>query len=358
MRSRDAAEAAGGAIATRGELGEFFGDDELAERVSRFADFALVADNPVAAARRAVESGPGIAASPVHRLGFHWHQLYSAIQPQDRTGFEFPEVASGDPGRIVAVVDTGIVNPGSLPGWMSSSVVHSPGDREELTDGSISHGTFVASLLRQIAPTHTVSMARADAFEDEPQGATHPEPYPTTEFHVAGAIDRLIERHRGRCRIDALHLAVGGPTADEQETVTLRTAIDRWREHFPDVPIFAAAGNSHHEERIFPAAFRHVRGVSAAAEGGEQIVWDDDGNEISPPDRDWVDDLAPGSNLIGLGGREPAHAASWSGSSFATAVATASYLNGGPVEVRAGIAHWPNRIVRYGDVPGLHFDST
>jgi len=48
-------------------------------------------------------------------------------------------------------------------------------------------------------------------------------------------------------------------------------------------------------------------------------------------------------------------AISWSGSSFATAVATASHVNGGPVEVRGDIAYWPNETMLYGDVPGLTY---
>ena len=40
-------------------------------------------------------------------------------------------------------------------------MIRGSADVEQLTGDDASHGTFVVSLLRQIAPTHIVSMARA-----------------------------------------------------------------------------------------------------------------------------------------------------------------------------------------------------
>jgi hypothetical protein len=85
-------------------------------------------------------------------------------------------------------------------------------------------------------------------------------------------------------------------------------------------------------------------------------VWDEKDKPRSPSSgRDWVDDVAPGMDLIGLSGLSIDEAISWSGSSFATAVATASHVNGGPVEVRGNLAYWPNERMLYGDVPGLTY---
>ncbi len=353
-----AADVGRGRPANRADLRERFprdADQDLIDRVGRFVEFAVV-DDPVRAAREVMEADDRVTASPIHTLGFHWHQPYSATTPEKAEGIVFPALPPADRHRVIAVVDTGIVARETLPAWMSSSIIHGADDVEVLHDGAVSHGTFVASLLRQIAPTHAVSMAMAREYEGgDGSDPDHPEPGPTTELHVAGAIDRLLERHKGVCVVDALNLSIGGPTEDDLVMVTLQQAVARWRAVFPKTPIFAAAGNTPEPETIYPAAFRYIRGVAAADGDGSQIVWAPDDSTVDPPARAWVDDVGPGSGLIGLGGRAPDDTIKWSGSSFAAAVASASYVNGGPVEVAGGLAYWPNRAMRYGDVPGLQF---
>jgi hypothetical protein len=353
-----AAEAAQGRLATRADLRERFRRDEeeeLVDRVGRFVDFALV-DNPVEAARAAMAADPRVTASPVHELGFQWHALYSATKAEKVEDVTFPALPPGDRDRVIAVVDTGVVTPEALPEWMSSSIVAGADDVEVLHKDAVSHGTFVTSLLRQIAPSHAVSMARAGGLDDgDGTDPNHPLPSSTTELHIAAAIDRLIERHRGACVVEALNLSVGGPTEEDLIMLTLQQAIAKWRDVFPKTPIFAAAGNTPDPDTIYPAAFRYVRGVAAAGSADGQIVWKEDDTTVDPPAREWVDDIAPGAGLVGVGGRSPDDTIKWSGSSFAAAVATASYVNGGPVEVAGGLAYWPNRAMHYGDVPGLRF---
>ena len=352
------AEVGRGRSANRADLREHLrgpADGEVIDRVSRFVDFAVV-DDPVQAAREAMEADARVTASPVHQLGFHWHQPFSATTPERVEDVVFPALPAGDRHRVIAMVDTGVARPESLPPWMSSSIIHGSGDVEELHDDEVSHGTFVASLLRQVAPSHAVSIAAAGIFDQEDEHeADHPLPGPTTELHVAGAIDRLIERHQGLCAVEALNLSIGGSTEADLVMVTLQQAIARWRDVFPKTPVFAAAGNTPATETIYPAGFRYVRGVAAADGDGKQVVWDQDDSAVEPSTRHWVDDVGPGSDLIGVGGRDPDDAIKWSGSSFAAAVATASYVNGGPVEVVEGLAYWPSRAMSYGDVPGLQF---
>lgn len=341
-------------------LAREFGTSPI-DRVLEHIDVLEVKD-PVEAARR-LSGLEGVNAAPIHALGFSWHSPMSGLRPgKAPKGTTFPPVRSGGD-RVIAVVDSGVVEAARLPPWMSSSTIRGQHDIDVLDAGDGgSHGTFVTSLLRQIAPTHTISMAKAGSLRDDnkrdtKRGDTHPEPNPTTEFHVADAIHRLIERHRGdNCVVEALNLSLGGPIVDGMTMVTVRSAISRWRETFPNAPIFAAAGNTDRSGEIYPAAFGYVRGVSAAANGGGQIVWDQKGKPASPSSsREWVDDVAPGSDLIGLSGVTTDEAISWGGSSFATAVATASHVNGGPVEVRGDIAYWPNETMLYGDVPGLSY---
>lgn len=357
---RQARERAGGNPASSARLREEFGTDSAAvARVTGSVEI-LEVDDPESAASQ-FDDDPRVSASPIQALGFNWHVPLTATKPEEpKSPVAFTQLPPANRQRVIATVDTGIVDVSALPGWMSSSIIHGEGDIEVLDDDDPGHGTFVASLLRQIAPTHGLSVARADTYDEgEPRADSHPAPEPTTEFHVADAIHRLIERHRGNPSIvEALNLSVGGPAISRSVMVTVRSAIARWREVFPKTPVFAAAGNSPETVEIFPAAFRYARGVAAANHEGDQIVWDSHGSEVepNPPERQWVDDVAPGSNLIGLGGRAPDDVIKWSGSSFATAVATASYVNGGPLEVRDGLSYWPARTMGYGEVPGLKFE--
>lgn len=360
--ARDRAREAGGDAepADLGRLAEAFGDDiGPITRVTRFVDILRVDDAESAAG--AFDDDEQIRVTPIHALAFNWHQPISATKPSPvDEPVAFPDLPPGDRNRVIAVVDTGVVSAGALPSWMTSSIVHGQGDIEELEGDDASHGTFVTSLLRQIAPTHVVSMARAAGYGNgEERDTTHPEPDPTTEFHVADAIHRLIERHLGRSDVvEALNLSVGGPSRANLGMAMLESALGRWREVFPNTPIFAGAGNSPEPHEVYPAAVAHVRGVAAADHDGDQIVWDASDTEVAPnpPMRSWVDDVAPGSQLIGLGGRGSDDAIKWSGSSFATAVATASHTQGGPYEIHDSLAYWPARTMQYGDVPGLQFD--
>lgn len=335
-------------------------DDGIAglERVLERVDI-IVVDRPAAAARALIR-GRLVTASPVHALGFSWHRALTATAPEPApkgTSFDPVDDPSGD--RVIAVVDTGIADPGALPAWITAGLFNDPIDIDPIDPPqTVSHGSFVAGLLRQIAPTHFVSMARAAGYGDEVVGAEdHPEPDATTELHVAAAIHRLVDRHSHEPeKVDALNLSVGGTSLGNLDMATIRSAVERWREVFPRAPVFAAAGNTTSPRKVYPAAFASVRGVAAANHDGDQIVWDG-GNETDPipARRKWVSDVAPGSGLLGLSGVAEGDAIKWSGSSFATAVATACYVNGGPLEVFDGLSYWPERAMTYGNVPGLQF---
>jgi hypothetical protein len=327
------------------------------DRVLGYVDMTVV-PRPDAAAV-ALTRNPRVIASPVHALGFKWHRALGATAHEDATGTTFEDVDAPDD-RIIAIVDTGICDPDNkhLPSWMTDGLSHDAIDIDPIAHPqSVSHGTFVASLLRQMAPTHSVSMARAGGYGDATDTESHPEPQPTTELHVADAIHRLIERHGGdKDNVDALNLSVGGMSLGDLEMATLRSAIERWRAEFPSAPVFAAGGNTTSPRKVYPAALRSVRGVAAANRRGEQIVWED-GQETDPvpPNRSWVDDVAPGSGLLGLSGVENPPAIKWSGSSFAAAVATACYVSGGPFETLDRLTYWPDKAMTYGNVSGLQF---
>lgn len=335
-------------------------DDGIAGlgRVLEHVDI-IVVDRPDAAARALIRDRL-VTASPVHALGFSWHRALTATAPEPApkdTSFDEVHDPSGD--RVIAVVDTGIADPDALPAWITAGLSNDTIDIDPLdAPQTVSHGTFVAGLLRQIAPTHSVSMARAAGYGDEVVGAEdHPEPNATTELHVAAAIHRLVDRHSHEPdQVDALNLSVGGTSLGNLDMATIRSAVERWREVLPRAPVFAAAGNTTSPRKVYPAALTSVRGVAAANQDGDQIVWNG-GNETDPipAKRKWVSDVAPGSGLLGLSGVSEDEAIKWSGSSFATAVATACYVNGGPLEVFDGLSYWPDRAMTYGNVPRLQF---
>lgn len=335
-------------------------DDGIAglERVLDHVDI-LVVDRPDAASRALIRNRR-VTASPVHALGFSWHRALTATAPEPAPkGTSFDEVDDPCEDRVIAVVDTGIADPGTLPAWITAGLSNDTIDIDPIdAPQTVSHGTFVAGLLRQIAPTHSVSMARAAGYGDEVVGAeAHPEPNATTELHVADAIHRLVDRHsHERDKVEALNLSVGGTDLGNLDMATIRSAVERWREVFPRAPVFAAAGNTTSTRKVYPAALASVRGVAAANQDGDQIVWDG-GSETDPipARRKWVSDVAPGSGLLGLSGVSKDDAIKWNGSSFATAVATACYVNGGPLEVADGLSYWPDRAMTYGNVPGLQF---
>jgi hypothetical protein len=119
-------------------------------------------------------------------------------------------------------------------------------------------------------------------------------------------------------------------------------AMGIWFGEFPNSTVFAAAGNEPYEAPFWPAGLSSyqldptvdpawVRGVAAATENAEQVVWSRAASApgtvaTRPPQRQWVTDLAPGCDLLGLrGGMDDSGATivAWSGSSFATAVTAA-----------------------------------
>jgi subtilisin family serine protease len=305
-----------------------------------------------------------IPASPIHGVGYESHRGFMAgTDPRDARLPLPPPETEADPERVVAVVDSGIVADDFLPEWMrGGSVIRDETDIEVLDKRETSHGTFVTSIIRQVHPDAVVSIAAAHPdtrgllVTDEPDHQDAP--HPTTELDVLGAVLRLINRHSASPEtVMALNLSLGTTRLLDNDAylLVLAIAIDHWRAHFGrNAVIFAAGGNSGDPRPVYPAAFDCVRGVGAATDGGVETVWDREA-EIAPPSRPWVDDVAPGVSLVGLSGRDPEHTVKWSGSSFATAVATASHVKGAPYQVADGMVWWPNRSVPYANVAGLQY---
>lgn len=333
--------------------------DEVLEQIQALVSVFRVED-PVAATVRLTDSG--VRASPVHGLGHMNHIAYMpGTKPAPTQVATTPQLAASSPNRVVAVVDSGVT--GKLPGWLESGLLYDPEDVEVLgAPGDASHGTFVSGVIRRIAPEHTISMARPRSVvltKFSQPGPSHKKADDmTTELHVLEAIIRLVHRHRHNAgAIEALNLSLGGVTCAPGDPwmVALAQGLDYWRRYTSRcVPIFAAGGNTEDPRPVFPGAFGHVRAVAAAEEGGREIVWDFNQGAVDPPGRRaWIDDVAPGQDLVSVGGGSKTEWVKWSGSSFATAVATACYVSRRPMEAHDGLIWWRNHHVRYADIPGL-----
>ena len=333
------------------------GESDVAPIIERMA--LIRVDDPHAAAN---QLAPDIEASPVHGLGYMGHSGFKGDDFQE-TAFSHPEVQELEEGPVIAVVDSGLAPEEDLPRWLQSPSVRCdrPQDTDILTQKHpVSHGTFVTSVIRRVAPEHRVSMASA---RPDPGYMTTSEvghlpgaaPQPTDELNVFGAIVRLVQRHAGSDEVVALNLSLGAYDCPDSGTflLAMRIALEHWRENF-DAEIFAAGGNSECEAKVYPAAWKDldIRAVGAAAAGGDPIVWRD-GAAVPDPGRDWITDWAPGSEILGLSGQSESHVIQWSGSSFACATATAASANGVGSTTVGAETWWTDQSVDYTSIPGL-----
>jgi len=296
----------------------------------------------------------GIEGSVIHIVGLasHW-AAYPATRPEPVAIEDLEGVPPPGTDQIVAVIDTGVV-PGG-PAWFADGI--SPlsdfGDTTTAAVGA-SHGTFIAGLIRRLA-CHRVSMAKLPMVDNHkvvsPAG-TPPLIDVSTELHLLVAVFRLTERDEA---FQALNLSVGTYTQNDLSSLIMRQALDLWFERFPEAAVFAAGGNEYEKgstpySPIWPAAlgtdtgFAHhdqVFGVGAVDRNGSNVVWDyhpssgftsvetlSSGASLRP----WIKVRAPGTDLISIGDFDAAGGpqfVKWSGSSFATPVALATYLNRG-----------------------------
>jgi hypothetical protein len=344
-------------------LGDYLGDAQIRDdRGDPPIRVLSVPENPHRAAALLVHRKDPIPAAPIHGLGYESHGKYMSGDGPRRVKAELRAPAKGELAGWIAVVDSGLVREESRPEWMRDPNVqdHSPGP-ENVRGDDASHGTFVTSLIRRVAPEYGVAFAAAPPdlggklATETPGEVANP---PTTELDVLGAISRLIAALGSEPNaVKALNLSLGAVQcgANDSFFLTLRSAIDLWRSHFgQNVPIFAAGGNSDDPYPVFPAALECVRGVGAAIdEDVAQRVWDDNGDPVVARNRFWIDDVAPGLGLQGAGGRTESDVVEWSGSSFASAVASALHVQNATFVVHDGVVYWQDRPVSYDRVAGI-----
>jgi hypothetical protein len=313
---------------------EGLGEDDV-EAIKSQLELIQVSDPHESA--RALRTKGGVRASPIHGLG---HLSHSRVMSGDGP-YKAEEQLDGHPvgedAAVIAVVDSGIVPEDHLEPyeWMTSpSVEAEDRDREEpdpLYGLAASHGTFVVSRLRLCAPEHAVWLARA-----EPRkifsGPRHnrPAPYPTTELDVVAALARLSKRlGASKRKVAALNLSLGAHSdspCEDDFLLAVKLALVGWRQEF-DCPIFAAGGNVEaavDPNPVYPGAFEDVVAVGALDDFGVEVVWNAQGHTSDGSWRSWIDERAYGVDRVGLSGNPKAPVVRWSGSSFATAEATAA----------------------------------
>lgn len=250
-----------------------------------------------------IQGGPGSTARP--------DTLPAALperttQPADGTGTK------------IAVLDTGMFEhewlsgvqraPGSADTWDANA--------DGYGDAQAGHGTFIAGLIRQVAPAADVYAVKV--LDSHGVG---------DDFSVATAMSQLPSD------TDVINLSLGGYTDRDQPPLAILNAM---RQTAGKRAVVAAAGNYGTTRPFWPAAFGPVLGVGAV-EGGQgkwaRAPYSNHGR--------WVDATARGTNLpstfaaektlLALGSSpspfDPTIAfggwARWDGTSFATPIAAA-----------------------------------
>jgi hypothetical protein len=139
------------------------------------------------------------------------------------------------------------------------------------------HGTFVAGVISQVEPSADVTMIRAI----DTDGVC-------SEVQLAEAIMRAgrLFRERGNGR-GVLNLSLGIETADGEEPVALKAALDTLP---PEVLVVAAAGNAAVGTPVWPAASKRALGVASLAADGTPSDWSNYGS--------WVDFSARGEGVV------------------------------------------------------------
>lgn len=193
----------------------------------------------------------------------------------------WPPVTSGGPdgsGVLVGVIDTGLfADAPTHHEWLAGVT----GDTEPETDaqGNIpiyaGHGTFIAGVVRSVAPRADVHVLRTfqmagGAFETE----------------IAQRIIELV--HQG---VDVISLSAGTYGYGNYGTAILRDVIERTLPQHKGVVLVVSAGNDDVRTPFLPAAMAGTVAVGAlSARGDDKAGFSNHGG--------WVDVYAPGEDLV------------------------------------------------------------
>jgi hypothetical protein len=223
------------------------------------------------------------------------------------------------PRAKVAIIDTGIAGQPRDDGWLQGiggdtdplDTFPSPGGDGYL-DFDAGHGTFVAGIVRQVAPGALITVRRAV----DSDGIA-------SEVTVACEMIRAVKEDGAQI----INLSLGCQTDDDIPPIAIKAALDiigEWeRETGRAVLIVAAAGNYADTRFCWPGAFRRVVSVAGLAPDALPSQWSTHGPWVT------CSTIAQGVQSTYVTGREsplvdqPPHTfgtsawAVWSGTSFA-----------------------------------------
>ncbi|NND02246.1 MAG: S8/S53 family peptidase, partial [Acidimicrobiia bacterium] len=274
---------------------------EAAEAVvqrTAFVDIQDLITNPsiteigavVGEAQNAIDGNYGTdvyVVSPVYGYAFetgHW-----SFEP----GPEDYEVLAGDldnlhnrntassfnDNTVVAVVDSGFP---AIPGFPMLDIGLSTEDKHDLLaeDGTtiVSHGTFVASVIRQVAPDVPMVGARVDVSDEDRGNTAYVSLIPLLDslrdgFQVEQAVQRVRDATNGRDVV--LNLSFGARECPSLPPPNgLRNLLLEWGyDTSSTVRVIAAAGNRVGDPILYPAAYDFVDAISALNISGEAVLW-------------------------------------------------------------------------------------
>jgi subtilisin family serine protease len=263
--------------------------------------------------------GPGVAR-PEHKV-YVCPYPCPATEPIEVQGTPDPVPPPGadsdndGAGVRVGVVDTGLM-PNAAMGhpWLAGvrGTIDNPytdHDGEAVIAPYAGHGTFVAGILRCMAPKASIFVERA--FDNA--GAVY-------ETKLAPILEAALDRHP-----DILVFTFVSPTHRDQSLHTFDELYERRIRHMKGMVVLAPAGNDGKRRPMWPAAHPGVIAVGAlAANGRERAHFTNHGR--------WVDVYAPGVDLVNaypagtfvcheppIGERRHFRGmAMWSGTSFST----------------------------------------
>jgi Subtilase family len=184
-----------------------------------------------------------------------------------------PDAGSHHIAGTGAIVDSGSHHPW-LAGVRGQEDPLSPGLQGGLLKPYAGHGTFVAGVLRCIAPAADIYVGDVCQIGGS-----------TLETDFVADLQKAL--HRGT---DIFHLSVASPTRKNLQPLSFWTWLKQLRQH-KGIVCVAPAGNSGSRRPHWPAASPEVASVGAlAADWRSRASFSNHGG--------WVDAYAPGRNLI------------------------------------------------------------
>lgn len=267
----------------------FLGDAEVADSLVVGVNVLRGADDDIRAMLDDIDGrlGPGVV-TPNHilsvcpRIG-----LCPATEPSvPASTLPWPDVASVREGKgvRVAVVDTGFLRDGWSKPWLKDVIVDDPADIEDpdswpAPDGFIDpyagHGTFIAGVIRCIAPGTEVSVEQV--------------------IDQAGVVDeasliRQLDDALAKSP-DVISFSAGCYTRRNVPPKGFVEFYENRLRHHKGVVLVAAAGNDATRTPFWPAAFPWTVSVGALDSAGrERAPFSNFGG--------WVDVYAPGEDLV------------------------------------------------------------